>query len=178
CRRRGGFEGGKWSSRSVLLRWQPDGREPEVLDRADHLKELINTEWLGHVTVRVERIAPRDVVLGRGRGEDDDRDLLELLVFLDLPEQVAPVPLGQVEIQEDDVGSRTCGVCPFAVEEGRRLQAIRNDVQIVANLAFAQSLSRQPHVAGIVLYEENFHSLPADSVAHGACPLWPLGSAK
>src|SRR6058998_2534802 len=100
-----------------LLRWELDGVEPEVLDRADHLKELIDTEWLGHVTVRVERIAPGDVFLGRGRGEDDDRDLLELLVLLDLPEQVAPVPLGQVEIQEDDVGSRTCAVCPFAVEE-------------------------------------------------------------
>src|SRR5213592_4306139 len=68
-----------------LLRRQLDGVEPEVLDRADHLKELIDTEWLGHVTVRVERIAPGDVFLGRGGGEDDDRDLLEQLVFLDLP---------------------------------------------------------------------------------------------
>src|SRR5438874_10433693 len=56
-----------------LLRRQLDGVEPEVLDRADHLKELIDTEWLGHVTVRVERIAPGDVFLGGGRGEDDDR---------------------------------------------------------------------------------------------------------
>src|SRR3989442_13589889 len=46
-----------------LLRRQLDGVEPEVLDRADHLKELIDTEGVGHVTVRVEATPEGDGLL-------------------------------------------------------------------------------------------------------------------
>src|SRR6267378_567784 len=103
---------------TFLLRWQLDDGEPEALDRADHGEELVNAEWLGHVTVGMEGITPDYVLFGRGRCEDDDRDALKQLVLLDLTQQFAPVSLGQVEIEDNEVGAWPPSVLAFATQEG------------------------------------------------------------
>ena len=48
-----------------------------------------------------------------------------------------------------------CGVDALAAQEGERLLAVGDRGQLDGDLGLAQRLARQPHVAGVVLHEQD-----------------------
>ena len=86
--------------------WQSDDLDEEVVDLADRGDELVQVHRLGDIGVRVELVAAQDVLLGRGGGEDYDGDVGQVRVGLDLLQDLTAVVLGEVEVEEDQVGPR------------------------------------------------------------------------
>ena len=85
---------------------QRNDRQPETVDRLHHDDELLEIDGFRHVAVGVQLVAPQHVLVSFGRSQHDDRNVLQLAVVLDDREHFTPVDLGEIEIEQDDVGSR------------------------------------------------------------------------
>src|SRR5690606_29317141 len=149
-----------WSrSRLLAAAREPDDRDEELVDLPDHRHEPVEVDGLGHVRVGEQLVAAQDVLLGGGRGEHHHRDGAQLRIALDLLQDLAAVVLGQVEVQQDQVGAGLVGVLAPLVEEVERLQPVADHVQVVAYLVVLERLPRDELVAGVVLDEEHFDGL-------------------
>ena len=82
-----------------------------------------------------------------------------------------PVPAGQVQVEEDEVGHGHVGMLSLPPQEGHRLLAIPGDVQVVADLAARQPLPGQIDVPGIVFHQQDLDGSPQlYSCSHRATP--------
>jgi hypothetical protein len=84
--------------------------DEELVDLADRPHELIDVDRLCDVGVGVQLVALEDVFLRGGGGEHDHGDVAEVGVGLDLLEQLAAVVLGQIQVEQDQVGLGRVGV--------------------------------------------------------------------
>ena len=126
----------------------------------------------------MERVALQDVLLSFRCRQDDDRDRSQVFVFLDLAQDLPSILPGQVEVEKDNVGAGRPGVLVLASKEGHRLDPVVHDVKVVADLALAQSLARQAHVAGVVLDEQDFHRNANGVRVHDSSAPFDLGMLK
>ncbi len=81
----------------------------ELVDLAHRAHELVEVHRLGDVGVGVQLVAAQDVLFGRRGGQHHDRDEAQIGVGLDLLQQLPAVVLGQVEVQQDQIGPRGVG---------------------------------------------------------------------
>ena len=133
-----------------------DHRHEELVDLPDGRDELLHVHRLGDVRVGVQLVAAQDVLLGRGGGQDHHRHVGELGVRLDLLQDLPPVVLGQVEVEQDQVDLRRGGVRAAAVQEVQGLFAVPRHVQPVADLVVLERFPGHQLVAGVVLNEQDF----------------------
>src|SRR5690606_3518943 len=87
------------------VRRQLDDREPEILDRLDHVDELVQVHRLGHIAVRVEVVRAHDVLLRFRTRQDYHWYIAQRRVRLDLLEHLPAILLGKVEVEQDQVGT-------------------------------------------------------------------------
>src|SRR6266498_4966476 len=118
--------------------------EPEVLDRLHHGEEVIEIERLRYEAVRVQLVRARDVGLGSGGSEDDDRYAAQVGVAFELLQDLSPVLLREVEVEQDEIRPRTLGVLAFAAQEGHRLLTVAYDSQPRGAVAVLEHLTSQP----------------------------------
>jgi hypothetical protein len=123
--------------------------QPERGDPVHHGHQLLEVERLAYVAVGVEPVALPNVPFGRRGREDDDRSALEIRVLLELLEDLGSCPARQVEIEEDEVGSRKVPV----TESPNGLLAVPGEEDLVATPAFLEGELQQTSVCRIVLDE-------------------------
>src|SRR5258708_7477600 len=107
--------------------------------------ELVGAEGLGHVVVGADLQAAQDVLFLVARGEHDDRGLG---LVANAAAHFEAVNLGQVAVEEDDVGA-------FAFPALQRLLAI-NGGEYVVSLA-AQRVGHQIQKIDVVVNDQNLH---------------------
>src|SRR5258708_5477812 len=107
--------------------------------------ELLGAEGLGHVVVGADLQAAQDVLFLVARGEHDDRGLG---LVANAAADFEAVNLGQVAVEEDDVGA-------FAFPALQRLLAI-NGGEYVVSLA-AQRVGHQIQKIDVVVNDQNLH---------------------
>ena len=89
----------------------------------------------------------------------DHRHVGELGIGPDLLQDLAPVVLGQVEVEQDQVDPGSLGVLAALVEEVERLLAVARHMQPVADLVVLEGLAGHQLVAGVVLDEQDLDGL-------------------
>src|SRR5688500_11815606 len=144
---------------------QPHALEPERLDLADDLLELVEVDGLGDVAVGMVLVTKVDVRLGGGRRQDDHRNPPELGIFLDLPEDLAAMLAGKVQIEEHQVGPRRSGVRALTAQKGHGLDPVLDDVDLGLGAAAPERYLSEVDVGRIVLDEEDVSGSRVDS--HG-----------
>ena len=76
-------------------------------------------------------------------------------IGLDLLQQLPPVVLRQVQVEQDQVGPGRVVVGAALVQEVQTLLAVVRDVQVVLDLVVLERFPRDQLVAGIVLDEQD-----------------------
>src|ERR1700729_4000520 len=133
---------------------EADHGEEEVVDLADNGDEGLEFDRLGDIGVGVKVVASQHVLLGVGGGEDDNRNLSERFIPLDLSEYLPTVEAGEVEVQQDEIGSGCVLVLPSPAEKFDCELTVVHNVEVVDQLAADQCLAGHEDVAGIILDEE------------------------
>ena len=96
-------------------------------------------------------------------GEGDDvgrfarRIRQELGVGLDVGEKLAPVHLGKIEVEQDDVGTGRMFMRGLPAEKGQGAHPVSQHAQVVPDLAVLERLLREPHISRIVLHQQKLH---------------------
>src|ERR1039457_3064589 len=91
--------------------------QPEHAECADCLGQAGERYWLPHIGVGAAEVALEDVLFLPGGGEDDNGDEPGPLVGPDAAEYFEPVDLGELQIEQDESGTRRVG--PVAREKAR-----------------------------------------------------------
>lgn len=117
------------------MRRQPDGSQPEVLDRLDDLDEPIAVDRLHDIAVRVEAVAAHDVRLGIRGGQDHDGNVSQRGIALDVFQHLLPGPPGKIQIQQDEIG-RQRGAAVGAPQQRDGLLAVPGNGHMVQDLGF------------------------------------------
>ena len=81
-------------------------------------------------------------------------------VLLNLQQHIVTTQLGQVEIEENEVGSRGRLVIAQFMEEFNRARAILDVVQGVIDFCFRETLTDQIGLAGTILDKQDLNLLP------------------
>ncbi len=96
-----------------------------------------------------------DVDFGGGAGKHDDGDAGELGVALEFGEYFAAVLLGQVEVEQDQVGSGSVSELALLVNVVECFFAVASDGEGVGDAGFDEGFAGQVDVAGAVFDEQN-----------------------
>jgi len=112
----------------LLMLWQLDLRQPEIVDAAHEALERLQPHGLGEVAVRLQLIALHDVRFRLGRGQDDGGDRLQVVIALDVRQDLAAIHSGKIQIQQDEVRPRGIAMWPLAPQEGHGLHAVGGHV--------------------------------------------------
>ena len=101
--------------------------------------------------------APRPdlILLDLNLPKYDGRDVHQIGIGLDLLEQLTTVVLRQVEVQQDQVGTRRVGERTAPVQEVQPLLAVVGDVQVVLDLVVLERFPGDQLVARIVLDQQH-----------------------
>src|SRR5690606_25166444 len=89
-------------------------------------------------------------------------------IRLELLEDLTPILLREIQVEQDHVRAGRIRVGTFAAKIREGLDAIRRNVEVVLHLSLAQSLAGQAHVTGVVLNQQNFNWPDGSSNAHRA----------
>src|SRR5665213_1099213 len=105
-------------------------------------------------------VAAQHVLLGLRGGEHDHRDAAQIGVALHFGQHLSAVQPGKVEIEQHEVRPRRLAVLRLTPQHGQGLGAVLRHRQVVADMSLAQRLARQPHVAGVVLHQQDLDRPP------------------
>ena len=125
-----------------------------MVDLLDRVEETVEVDGLRDVGIGVQLVAAEHVLLRLRRGEDDDRDVLQLRVGLDLRQHLAPVAAGQVEVEQDQVGPGHVRVRRLLAQVGQRLGPVGDDVEPVVQVVL-EGLPGHQHVSRVVLDQQD-----------------------
>ena len=130
---------------------------PEILDGSDDVEELGQVDRLGDVAVGTKAVGPADVFLRLRRGQDDHRNSLEGLIGLDFRQHLSPVFARQVQIQQDQIGSRAVGVLALSSEESQRFDTVGDMAEVFNHAPLIERLAGEPSVAWIIFDQEDLN---------------------
>src|ERR1700693_3238242 len=108
------------------LGWQVYRTEPEFFDGFDRGKKLGQISRLVDVTVGAHFVAANHVLAQLGGAEDHDRDAAQLRTSFHRGQYCQPVPLRQVQVEDDQVGPLCIRKAPPASETSHRFYAVFN----------------------------------------------------
>src|SRR5580704_6637029 len=145
-----------WLSYAWRVR-KADHREPECANSSHGREEPFQVHRLGDVTVGMEGITLHDIYLCRRGGQDHDRNADECCALLYLAKNFPAIFLRQIEIEQDQVGTRCVRVLPFTPQERHCLYSIPRDVQPNRHFDVLKCFLDEPDVAGTVFHQKNFH---------------------
>jgi len=101
----------------------------------------------------VEVVNALDVVLRVGCSQDHHGYLPQALVGLDLGQKFPAVFAGEVEVEQDQVGTRSIVETLLAAEKGEGFLAVRRHVQRVGQFAVPHGFPHEPDIPGVVIHQ-------------------------
>ena len=104
------------------------------------LSNCCQVDRLGQIALDVKVLGLEDVLVRAGTGQHDDWHRGQALIGPDVDQYLAAAFLGQIQVQQDQVGLRGAAVVTLAVEEFHGLFAVANQTDPARHLAFAQVL--------------------------------------
>ncbi len=107
------------------------------------------------VAVGLQLIAFDHIRFRLGRSQDHGRDGFEAWIVLDISQNFASVHFGQVQVEQDQVGTRGIEVAPLPLQEGHGFHAIVRDVEPDEWIDIPESFLREAQVSGTVFDQEN-----------------------
>src|ERR1700730_1053159 len=143
--------------------------EPHLLHG---VAELLEVHGLHDIAVDAQAVALDEVTLLARGGHHDHGDHAGRRIRLDASEDLEPVDLGQLEVQEDHLRPIVLlAACVGAAAEDvvQGLRPVPHDVDPVRQVVLAEGVEGQLDVVGIVLDEEDLddligHAPPPESV--------------
>src|SRR5437868_4828272 len=94
-------------------------------------------------------------MLGVGPGEHHYRQLVPARFFPNAQQYVAAVQMGELEIEQHEVGPRHALMRPFAPEKREGFDAVRHHPETVLYFGTPQPAPGQLHIGGIVFDEQD-----------------------
>ena len=85
-----------------------------------------------------------------------------------------PSVLGQVQIEQNEIGPRGRVVVSFAAQKGQGLVPILDHTQLDRHRAFREGVAQQTRRTGMVLNQENLHVFPLSAVVRGPRQYYPF----
>ena len=144
-------------------------RHEELVDLAHDLDEAVEVDRLGDVGVRVQLVGAQHVLLGLGRREHDDGDLLDSSSSaLTSASTSRPSLRGRLRSSRTRSGRGISAYSPSWRRNASASTPSDDDVQAVADLVVRERLLDQQDVAGVVLDEQHVDDLDGLGVAHAA----------
>src|ERR1700730_5782113 len=114
----------------------------------------------------MELIALYDIRLRVGSCQNDRGDQTKADILLDVREKLSAIHFWQIQIEQDQIRTRSSGVGASTPQKSQRLHAVTRDVQFDSSVSFAEGFLRQPDIARIVLDQQHFdrHTVFANDV--------------
>jgi hypothetical protein len=142
---------------SALRSQQPGLNQPEIINALHQVRELVKLHGLIEVAVRVELISFCNIPLRARSGQDHYGYSLETIVLLDVSQNLAAIHFGEIQIEQDEIGSGSTVVGRLVLEKGNGLHAVGRHMQMDIWIGVAEGFLGQPNIAGIVFYQEDFY---------------------
>src|SRR6267378_658101 len=137
-------------------------QQPVETDVGDGAGECLEIHRLHDVAVRPQAIGARDVGLLARRREHHHGDPLGAILFLEPPQHLEAVDLGELQIQEDDLGDDADlaqAVRSVPEKEVKSFRTIAAHEHLVGEVALLERPQRQLRVARIVFDQQDLDFL-------------------
>jgi len=96
--------------------------------------------------------------------KNDDGDASQIGRRLHRRQNRQPPTLGQIQVQDHQVGADCIGILVAAIQKGQRLHSVLHAVDLAAGCAYFQRFAGQAHVTQVVIDDQQlksgFHGLP------------------
>src|SRR5579859_2495886 len=112
----------------ILLGRQARVAEPKFLDGAHCRKETLQIAGFGDITIRTEFVAQSDVLLRCGTAEHDHRNMTQFRQSFDFGQNFMAVAVGQIEIQNHEIGTNRMRIAATAAQKCDRLVGANDEV--------------------------------------------------
>src|ERR1700684_1548235 len=101
-----------------------------------------------------------------GSGQGDRWNGFQGLIIFYVSQHLAAIHLGQIQIEQDEVGTRCVGMDPFMPQKSHGFETVRSDVQTNKTVCLAKRFLRQAHIAWTVFDQEDLyrHFVPPDRI--------------
>src|SRR5580704_4338697 len=156
-RARGRGRRSRCSSRPLLrlMLRQPDHAEKELIERLDHIDELVHVKRLLHIGIGVQIVTAKDVLLRARCREDYDRDATQVGIGLDLLQHLSSVLARHVQVEQHQVGPSSIGIRRLAMQKGHGCHPVSHVVNRDLVFALVQRFLGEQDVSWVVLYQQN-----------------------
>ncbi len=137
-------------------------QQPIHAELLNDVLEFAEIHGLLNVAVHAQLVALHQVRFFLGGGQDDDGNCFRARVALYLLENLQAVDLRELEVEKNKAGraiEAAAGEGAAAEEEIERFGAVANELDLVCELAPAESVESQLRVGRIVFDEEDFNFL-------------------
>ena len=112
---------------SPLLR-QLNLGQPEIDHALDERREGIPLRGLAEIVVHLQLIASCDIRFELGSGQDDRGNRFQFRIRLDEGEHLAAIHFGEIEVEQDEIGTRCVNMDALAPQKSHGLNAVRRHV--------------------------------------------------
>src|SRR5580693_5851197 len=144
-----------------------DHAEEELVERLDHIDELVQVNGLLHIGIGVQIVTAKDVSLRAGRRQDHDRDATQVGIRFNLCQHLSTVLLGQVQVEQHQVGPGSIGIRRLAVQVGHRRYPVRHIANYDGVLVFPQRFLGEQDVSLVILYQQDLDGDLRPLMDHG-----------
>src|SRR6266849_9705 len=146
------------TSPGIVSAWLFVQEQPVQPDLGDGAREGLEVDGLDDVAVGAQAVRSRDVGLLLGRGEHDDRQLAGALVALEAPQDLQPVHLRELEVEQNHPGSDAelaQRMALVAEEEFQSLGSVAGDEHLIREIPGLQGAQGELHIARVVLDQQD-----------------------
>src|SRR5689334_13049021 len=141
--------------RSARWRWLVQD-QPVQAQLPHRFDELLEVDRFADVAVGAESVTRDEVPLLTRRGQDHHGQETGAVVGTDAAQDLEPVDLGELEIEEDDFRCyRATGMRARAEEEVEGFGAVVGHLDLVLNVVLSEGATRQRLVVGVVFDEQD-----------------------
>src|SRR5229473_4515791 len=116
--------------------WQSGRAKPELFNGLHRGKKFIQISRLANIAIGPQFITAGHILAELGGAKDDDRDAAQVGTGLHRGQDCQAPSLGQIQVQDHQVGPDRIGIFVAAIQESQRFDPVLHAVDLAAGRAY------------------------------------------
>ena len=131
--------------------------KPEFLDGADRGEVVVHVHGLHQIPRNLQIVGSGNICFPVAAAHDDHRYGFQVGIGPHLCQYLESVLPWQVQVQQNEIGTRGAGIRPFAFQEAKSFLAIADDMEIMCNSCIPQGGRGDMNIGIIVLDNQDLN---------------------